>query len=119
MAGEQFRKDLQRMDTKLRNKTIKAAMKAALKPVAEQIKSDAPVETGELESSIKVKPGKRKKDHLVMSVIISTPDDNPHVWRTEAGSREQAPKPFIRPAVKDHQQQMLDTFVEKISEALD
>jgi Bacteriophage HK97-gp10, putative tail-component len=83
LSAKNFRKELEALDRKVRNKIIKKAQKDALKELAAKIRQDAPVDSGELRSSIKIKVGPRKKDHIVTVINISTPDDNPHAARVE------------------------------------
>lgn len=113
-----FKRDLQKLDKKVRNKVIKAAQKNAMKPLAAEIKGSAPVETGSLKSSIKVKTGKRKKDTISTIVNISTDDELAYAARSEFGTRNQPAAPFIRPAAKRMKPGIIQAMMDWIDRAI-
>jgi HK97 gp10 family phage protein len=111
-------KDLESLENKVRNKVIKQAQKESLKPLAEAIKQAAPFLTGELQQSVKIKTGPRKKGYIVTVVSISTKDENVHTAYQEFGTRQEPAKPFIRPTVKALKSQVVDHMVDALNRAI-
>jgi HK97 gp10 family phage protein len=111
-------KDLTLLENKVRNKVIKQAQKESLKPLAEAIKQAAPVLTGDLKKSVKIKAGPRKKGYIVTVVSISTKDELAYVGYAEFGTRQEPAKPYIRPTVKAIRGQVVDHMVDALNRAV-
>ena len=115
---EDFARDLEKLEAKVRTKAIKQAQKLALRPLAQAIKQDAPEATGELKSSIKTKAGPRRKGLIITEVVIKTPEDNPHAGRVEFGTRETPADPFIRPNAKAMKPDIVESMAVHLDQAL-
>lgn len=101
---EDFRRRLEAMNKKLRNKTIRDALRSGAKTMARAVAARAPVATGKLKKSVKVRAGKRKRDTISMQVVITGGHPTPMVAAAEYGTRDAPAQPFIRPgfeATKD------------------
>lgn len=117
---EDFKKALDKLEKKLRNKIIRAAMRDGLKIIAKDAKDRAPEDTGAMRDSIKVKSGKRKKDTLSMQVIVEGGHGDSWVpLHIEAGTAKMPAKPFLRPALWDHEQEVRQLVLDKISDAIE
>lgn len=114
-----FKRELEKFKKTIVNKTIKAAQKEALKPLAQRIKANAPVDSGELKKGVKVKAGNRKKDTIITNVVVNTPEENPHAARVELGTKSTSAKPFVRPAVASMSKIVIDRFAQALSEAIE
>ena len=116
----EFLDDLKALETKLRNKVVKKAQKDALTPIAAEIKDKVPVDTGELKAGVsKAKVGPRRQGLITSEIEISTPEDNPHVLRTEFGTRDQPAQPVIRPVVDKSIDQIEEVIREALNKAIE
>ena len=113
-----FARDLEKLEVKVRTKVIKSAQKDALRPLAADIKREAPKESGELRAGIKVKAGPRRKGLIITQVTIATPPDNPHAGRVEFGTRRTPARPFIRPKAKAMRASIVEAMAGHLEEAL-
>jgi HK97 gp10 family phage protein len=71
---EEMRKKLAAVDGAVAKKLIRRALRAGAKVIATQCKADAPLRGGLLRSKIRVKAGKRKRNHIRMNVAIGKKD---------------------------------------------
>lgn len=116
---EQFRKRLEAMDKKIRNKTIKDALKAGAKVMAKAVRERARVKTGALKKSVKPKVGKRKKDTLSYRVVITGGHPSPMVAAEEYGTVNEAPHPFIRPGFEASKDDVFRLMIDQIRTAIE
>ena len=116
---EDFKKALEALDKKLRNRVITQAMRAAAKVLANEIKSRAPVETGGTKKSVKVRAGKRKKDQISMRVEVSGGSGEAFVGFLELGTKHNAANPFVRNSTADKRDDCLDLMFSQITKAIE
>lgn len=114
-----FKKDLEKLDKKIRNKLIKTAQKNALKPLASAINAVAPVgKTERLKKGIKPRAGRRKKNWIITVVLIQTPNELAYAGRSEFGTRNEPARPFIRPTVKIRRAQVVKDMISGLEKGL-
>lgn len=63
-------KKLAQLEKKIQKKVLRQAMRQAMKPLLTDVKEDAPVDTGLLKSSLKIKAGRRSRDTI--SVVVQS-----------------------------------------------
>lgn len=92
---EALKRALADLPKKLQNKVIRQALRAGAKVFSQEVKAEAPKETGALKRSTKVKAGKRKKDYLSVNVIVTGghPDSVPIF--VEYGTVKMEADPFL------------------------
>jgi HK97 gp10 family phage protein len=116
---EEFLKQLNALDKKLRNKTIRTAMRDAMKILAADIKDRAPKDTGAMADSTKVRSGRKKKDTISIQVVVEGGHDGePVPLHVEAGTVKMPARPFLRPAVAEHRDELRQMVLEKIRDAI-
>ncbi len=71
---KQIDRAFRQLEPKLARKVIRQALRKSLKPVADEVKADSPVETGLLRSAIKVRAGKRARGSISLVVIMGEGD---------------------------------------------
>ncbi len=89
------------LEPKLARKVIRQSIRAALKPVASEVKADSPVATGLLRSAIKVRAGKRARNSISLVVIIGEGDFKGETFYgafQEYGTSRQPGKHYMRRA---------------------
>jgi HK97 gp10 family phage protein len=111
-------RELQGLDKKLRNKIIRQAQREAAKPLAAEIREQAPKDSGALSRSVKVRSGGRKKDTISTAVVVSGGHDDPFVGFIEFGSARAPANPFIRRSVASKRDEVIDTIAQKINDAI-
>jgi HK97 gp10 family phage protein len=84
------------LDKKLRDKAIRQALREGAKVVAAAVKARAPVETGRLKKSVKVRAGKRKRNEISMRIDVTGGHDGPFVGAIEFGTKDTPANPFVR-----------------------
>jgi len=105
-GAKQLLEALKTLDDKLAKKVYREAMRAAAKPILETAKANAPVVTGALRKSLKIRAIKRTRKGRV-GVVIST-DKGFFKGETfygsfiEFGTKNMPAHPFIRPAFDSH-----------------
>ncbi len=115
---EQFKRELETLDKKLQKQVIRQAMRAGAKVLAAEIKANAPVETGALKRSVKVKAGPRRKHKIIFVVEVSGGHDGPFVGFVELGTRTHPANPFIRRSVDGKRDEVLDKILDAIAATL-
>ena len=83
-------------------KKLQAALSNAGDVLLDKVKSNAPVDSGKLRQSLK------KSDIGDLKIKIETDVD--YASAVEFGTFKQAPKPFMRPALKSSKNKMLKKF---------
>ncbi len=94
-AGE-LAKVLSRFDKKLQAKTLRQAVRKAAKGMAKEVKSRAPVLSGRVKASVKVRAGKRKKNEISVNVEVTGGHPDAIIGFVEYGRQGQDPNPFMR-----------------------
>jgi HK97 gp10 family phage protein len=118
-ALQAFRRQLESFDKKMRNKVMRTALRKACYVLAKDIKARAPVDTGALKKSIKVRAGKRKRDTITMIVTETGghPDAVPQFQ--EFGTRTEPAQPHFRPAVSAQESNMIALVESEIKKAIE
>jgi HK97 gp10 family phage protein len=97
---------LKDLEPKLAKGVLSKAMRAGAKPILETAKAMAPVDTGDLRRSLKIRAIKRNRKGRV-GVVISTDKgffkgDTFYAAFHEFGTSRMPARPFIRPAFDAH-----------------
>lgn len=117
---EDFIDQLSALDKKLRNQILRKALRDAAKGVAREAKANAPEDTGAMADSTKVRSGRRKKDTISVQVIVEGGHgDEPVPLHIEAGTVRLAARPFLRPALEDRKDDIRQTVLHAIKDAVD
>lgn len=106
---EALDRKLRAMPTKIRNRVLRQAVKAGADLVADRARELVPVDTGDLQRSIKVRAGmyrdrkfiRRPRGVVARSVIIGPGffrGDQFYGGMIEFGTRKMSARPFMRPA---------------------
>ena len=112
------KRGLEALDKKFRNKLCRDAVRKACKILAKQVQANAPVETGALKKSVKVRAGKRKKDVISMLVIVTGGHDQPIPGHVEYGTSKTKPRPFFNPAIESKLPEMEATVIGEITSGI-
>jgi len=119
-------KALADLEVKTATKALRGAMMYATTPLVKDIKSNAPVLSGETKLSIKRrtkidKKGRSKKNTAVLSVgtrLKGKANKKNHLKAhlLEKGGKRQRPHPFIRPAFDRNKNIIIDRFAERLKQ---
>ena len=71
---DEMRKKLAALDGAVAKKLIRRALRAGAKVIATQCKADSPVRSGLLRSKIRVRSGKRRRNHIRINVAVGKKD---------------------------------------------
>lgn len=116
---ERLTKKLAALDKKTRNQVVRKSLRDGAKTLAAEVKGRAPVESGLLRKSVKVRAAKRKKDRITLRVVVSGGHPTPMVGSVELGDRDEAARPFIRPAFDARGDQVRDTALNAIARGIE
>ncbi|MEX1040191.1 MAG: HK97-gp10 family putative phage morphogenesis protein [Pirellulaceae bacterium] len=89
------------LPARIQKAAMRKTMRPAMKIIEKEAKRLAPVETGDLKKSIKVKAMKRSRKHIGIHVIVSDgffKGDQFYAAFHEFGTKRQDAEPFMRPA---------------------
>lgn len=112
-----------------------AAAAGAIGPVATSVQREygqkivarakqlAPVRTGALQRSIRIAGGSRESSRLGLSEVVIEADTTPETGRSyagyvEFGTSRMAPRPFLRPALREYAKDYREALVEAGAELL-
>lgn len=111
---KELEKALNKLDLDLRKKASREAGRKAMEPIAKEMKSNVPVDSGKLRDTIKVSatnaPSRLKKYSKKASMIASAnvgikskdiTKTATHAIHLEYGTKNMAPQPFIRKAFNE------------------
>lgn len=115
---------LQALSAKIAKKAMSKAARKAMSIVRDEVKADAPVDTGDLKANVTLRTSARKNGIVYARVGIKggakANPDTPYYFRmVEFGTQDMPAKPFMRPALENSAQQILDIVVRELSEALE
>jgi HK97 gp10 family phage protein len=107
--AQSFKDDLKRLGRELDG--APHALDRAMHVLAGEIKHRCPVDTGHLRDSVQVKPVEHQR-HGRISQEVEVGDERPpdgrwYVGFVEFGNREVEAQPFIRPAIRAKEAEML------------
>lgn len=136
-GGKELEKALLEIDTKLRNKIGRKAVRQAIKPLAARIKAAAPVESGVLKKGIVIKT-KKRGGTITASVVASDKHWKPEPPKSksaskrakkntkplfyagfyEFGTQHQPARPFMRPAFDSSKASMLSNVSRELNQGI-
>jgi HK97 gp10 family phage protein len=100
-GGRELDRALKKLPRALARKIIRQSLREAARPIVEEAKSRAPVLTGQMRDSLRVRAGKRRKGQASMAVQTKDGDyagDTFYAAFYEYGTSRQPARPFMRPA---------------------
>ncbi len=114
---------LQDVAEKVAKKALRSAARKGMNKVRKEARDNAPEDTGLLESNFALQT-KFKGGNLYARVGVKggarNNPDSPWYWRfVELGTKDMPARPFMRPALENNAQDVLDTVVEELKKALD
>lgn len=115
-------KALRQLGVKTANKLIRGALKQAAKEMAIEVNQQVPVETGLLQSEIKVKPIKRSRNKMGSRVLISDVKHNDGstsiVGFVEFGTKDTKANPFFRRSLDNKGPAVKNTAMDEVEAAI-
>jgi len=116
---------LNALPEKIEKNIIRASVRSGAAIIRDAIRANAPVKTGKLKKSIRVKQIYNKKGKVIFKVTtgvnkkfkqagIKAPRQVNYAKQIEFGNSQMAAKPFIRPAFDEAENKVLDAVIEKI-----
>jgi HK97 gp10 family phage protein len=119
---EDFKKLLEKLDRKTQKKVIRQAIRAGAKVFAKEMKANAPVETGRLKRSIKVRMGKRRKNIISVSAYVTGGRESEEASVAlfkEFGTKHMEKKPFVGPAFDTKEDEVMQLCLKSIGDGID
>ncbi|PZR07075.1 MAG: hypothetical protein DI536_28890 [Archangium gephyra] len=136
---KQLDKQLKHLAEDTRPKVLKAAVRAAFKPVVTAAMAKVPVDTGELRAGITVATGQKDKTVAAGIVIANNTTAMKQArvaaaafgeeqlrgaparrWHlTELGTKTQAAQPFLRPALDENASTVSERLKEELQKRID
>lgn len=101
------------LEAKVARKISRKALRKALKPILATAKSNAPSDTGELRSGLKIRAGKRSRKGIRLE--IQTTGVHSHIASfIEFGTKDKPASPFMRPAYDEHKASAKKTLLDEL-----
>lgn len=94
---DELARKLKKISTENVTELLESAFVDGADVIGEGAVRRAPVATGDLQRSIKVKKGRKRKG-VVRRIISFGGKKAPYAFHVETGTEHQPPRPFIRPA---------------------
>jgi len=122
-GGEKLAAALEALGPAMEKKILRSAMREAAKPILDDAKRRAPVLTGQLRKSLKIRSIKRNRQGQV-GVVISTEKgffkgETFYGAFHEFGTKKMPARPFIRPAFESNKAQSVRIVGEAIKIGLE
>lgn len=122
-GGEELAAALEALGPAMEKKILRSAMREAAKPILDDAKRRAPVLTGQLRKSLKIRAIKRNNKGQV-GVVISTAKgffkgDEFYGAFHEFGTKKMPARPFIRPAFEANKAQSIRIVGEAVKIGLE
>lgn len=132
---EGLKKQLQQLGEETQPKVLRSALREAFKPVLEAAQAKVPVDSGELRAGIALATAKTKDGGVAAGLVISSntsglkqarmaaaafgeaqQDGAPgRRWHlTELGTKHSPAQPFLRPALDENAQAVVDGFAKSL-----
>ena len=113
---------LQALTEKIAKKALRSAARKGMNKVRKEARANAPKDSGLLDSHFSLL-SKFKGDTLYVKVGVKggarNNPDTPYYWRmVELGTKDIKAAPFMRPALENNAQDVFDTVVQGLNEAL-
>jgi HK97 gp10 family phage protein len=116
-------RNLKSLEPKIQAKAVRKATRAGAKVLAAEVKEIAPVDTGELRDSIKVKDARRRRRGQLMTVVKAGAGKvkgvQAHGPAVEFGTSRKPPVPFMAPALDAKGGEARDVAIEELGRAID
>jgi len=121
---------LNALPEKIEKNIVRSAVRSGAAIIRDAIRAKAPVKTGKLKKSIRVKQIYNKKGKVIFKVMTGVnkkykqagtkaPRQVNYAKQIEFGNSQMAAKPFIRPAFDEAENKVLDAVIDKIEMRLD
>lgn len=107
---------------KLAKKALRQSMRPAMKEVLKEAQQNAPVDSGDLKKSIKLKAGPRSKKAITLDVAVGEgffKGDTFYAGFVEFGTSKMPAKPFMRPAYDSKGQDAKNKVIQDIPKMLE
>jgi HK97 gp10 family phage protein len=115
---EELRRDLNRLSVAVGDRLINNAARAGARVVVRAAKVKAPVETGELQKSLRVR--RRTADERKRGEVVAYAGTSLFYARFyELGTSRQPARPFLRPAADESHAEIFRTIQESLSRGID
>jgi len=112
-----------RLPQAVRQRVLRAALRAGAKIIVRQAKALAPVDSGALKKHIRARAnrkGKRGCVDISIGVFARKGQDYPYYWRfLELGTCNLSARPFLRPALDNQQIQVIEAIRKKLKQRID
>ena len=116
-------KRLNEVANKVAKKALRGAVRKAMKPVRDEARDNAPEDSGLLEENFALLTRVRMSEVIAKIGIRGGARENdttPFYFRfQELGTKNIQARPFLRPALENNAQEILDTVVDELKKALD
>lgn len=131
---------LKKLDTELGEKALASAGRLSFKSVLEAARALVPVDSGELRDAIRIRVAKSKNGGVAVGIQIASSTSKMKQARVaaaafnesqskrlppsrrwhfvELGTANQAPKPFLRPALDQNAQRVVDDLREQLKKQI-
>jgi len=119
---KEVQRALAELPKRVASKVIRQNLRAAMKPMLAAAKENAPEGTGDLEHSIKLKSGKRKRHVIRLNIVAYRDPDDPvpfHAAYVEYGTSRQAPQGFFRRAFDQTKNTTMQLALDGIRKGID
>ena len=120
-GDKQIDRALKNIPDKVAKKAFRKSMRPAMKVIQKEAKDNAPVDSGDMKKSIKVKAAKRSRRFMGIDVVIGEEAFKGETWYgnlVEYGTSKMPAKPFMRPAY-DSKDQVKNKVLEDLPKILD
>ncbi|MFO7905802.1 MAG: HK97 gp10 family phage protein [Pirellulaceae bacterium] len=104
-GGKELTRQLRALDKKMSTSILRSGLREGAKVVKTAAESKAPIDSGFLRDSIKIKTKKRGNK---ITAIIGFVEDAYYGRFLELGTKNMAAQPFLRPAIDENQRQAVD-----------
>lgn len=114
---------LNALPPRLENKVVRASLRKGINQIRDLARSKAPVDTGNLKKSI-VTLGHRENGKIALKLTVrqrkSKKAKSPYYAKfLEFGTSKMSAKPFLRPALDESEDKVLDMVIDDIKKGID
>lgn len=127
-GADDIARRLKALDVKVRERALRRSLRAAAKVIADEVRANAPADTGRLRRNIAITTQVRRAKQLMSAQVrVRTRGKagdakNAYYWRfIEYGTRHIKPDPFVTRAFESEKsgaaQQVIDSVIQEIEKA--
>lgn len=113
---------LKEVSDKIAKKHLRTAGRKAMTIVRDEVKANAPLDTGKTKANVTMRTSLRRDNLMVRVGVQGGARKNPttpYYWRmVEFGTRSMPARPFMVPALERNAQKVLDEFTKVLGEQL-